>query len=225
MACGGHPPRILFLDDHVVVVDKPSGMPSVPARTPFDPPDVARVLAAGVLAGAIAPEAVHRLDRDTSGLLVLARTALARRTLGGAFERREVKKSYLAVVVGRPPVPAGTIHLPLGADPASAPRQRVDPIHGRVATSRWWTIASGWPTAEQTFLGLEPVTGRSHQLRAHLAWLGCPVAGDRLYCRAATASVGRLWLHAGRIAFPHPADGRTVELVAPLCLESSGGPG
>jgi RluA family pseudouridine synthase len=221
----GPAPRILFIDDQIVVVDKPPGIPSVPARTPDDPPDVSRILVTGALAGSPLPEAVHRLDRDTSGILVLARTGLARRALGRAFERGEVKKSYVAIVIGSPPTPAGIVHLPLGADPGQPPRQRIDPIIGRVATSRWWTIATGWPLPGFAFLGLEPITGRSHQLRAHLAWVGCPVAGDRLYGGATARSTGRLWLHAGRIIFPHPTDGRPIDVKAPLCLETSGGDG
>ena len=112
--------RILLLDPHVVVVDKPPGMPSVPARTPHDPPDVATVLAAGELANQPRPEAVHRLDRDTSGLLILARTAEARAALGRAFEGGLVRKSYRALVVGRPPVMGSQLTRPPPPPPASA---------------------------------------------------------------------------------------------------------
>jgi len=112
-------PGIVFTDSLLVVVDKPSGVPSVPARTPLDPPDVATRLAAthGPL------EAVHRLDRDTSGLLVLARTSETRAALGRAFERGDVAKIYLAIVAGRPPQPAGELHLPLAADFEAWPRR------------------------------------------------------------------------------------------------------
>ena len=203
--------RIVSADPHIVVVDKPGGMPSVSARTPLDPPAVAAVLAAdwGPL------EAVHRLDRDTSGLLVLARTAAARAALGRAFESRQVSKRYLAVVKGGPPAAAGTIHLPLADDPDRPPAKRVDPILGRRATTRWRVVAATRAgDALRTLVELEPVTGRSHQLRAHLAWLGCPISGDPLYGPLGGAG-GRLALHAATLEFPHPDDGRVLRLAAP----------
>ena len=217
-AATGHTLRILLLDDHVVVVDKPAGMPSVPARTPLDPPDVATVLGAGALAGGPRPEAVHRLDRDTSGVLILARTAAARVALGRAFEGGTVVKSYRAFVTGRLPCSQGVIHLPLAPDPIAPPRQRVDPIVGRAATTRFATVGGGGLPNGVTAVDLNPVTGRSHQLRVHLAWLGCPILGDRLYGPPAFTT-GRLWLHAARITFPHPRDGCAVTLVAPLCVD------
>lgn len=207
--------RIVFIDDDLIVVDKPSGMPSVPARTPLDPPDVARVLAASY--GPL--EAVHRLDRDTSGLLVLSRSREVRRLLGRAFEARAISKRYLAVVHGTPPANEGTIHLPLADDPDRAPRKRVDPIGGRRATTRWWTRArrAAGSTAgcgdPLTLVELEPVTGRSHQLRVHLAWLGCPLVNDRLYGRGVD---GPLALQAMSIAFSHPRTAVPLSLsVAP----------
>lgn len=216
---GGGRPRILLLDDDLVVVDKPAGMPSVPARTPCDPPDVATVLAAGALAFAPRVEAVHRLDRDTSGLLILARSRAARVELGRAFEAGAVEKTYLALVVGCLPGTEGAIHQPLGPDPSAPPRQRIDPIGGRPAATRWRIVPGEGLPAAVTAVELTPITGRSHQLRVHLAWLGCGIVGDRLYARGAD-SAGRLWLHASRIVFPHPRDGRSVEISAPLCLDS-----
>lgn len=198
-------PRVVYADEWLVVVDKPSGMPSVPARTPLDPPDVA-----SVLRDEIGPlEAVHRLDRDTSGLLVLARSSAARAALGRAFESRTVAKTYVALVHGRPPMDEGMIHLPLADDLEHPPRKRVDPILGRRAATRWLTRECRPRT---TLLELEPVTGRSHQLRVHLAWLGFPIVGDPLYGRADGGP--RLALHAAAIGFPHPEDGRWLRFEA-----------
>jgi len=201
--------RVVFSDDHVVVIDKPAGMPSVPARTPLDPPSAAVRLAARF--GPV--EAVHRLDRDTSGLLVMARSPEARAALGRAFERRSVAKRYLAVVGERLPGDRGEICQPLGPDPLAPPRQRIDPIEGRLAVTRWWQIAArGVAGGERTLVVLEPVTGRSHQLRAHLAWLGSPIVGDRLY---GGPEADRLALHAAWIGFPHPAHGRWISASVP----------
>jgi len=194
-------PTVIHVDDAIVVVAKPAGIPSVPARSSHDPPAVAVLLAEryGPL------EAVHRIDRDTSGILVLARTAAARATLGRTFERRLVAKGYLGVVAG--PLPAsGTVHQPLAGDPDRPPRQRVDPITGRRAESRWRVMATADAGRDGVLrlLELEPVTGRSHQLRAHLAWLGTALVGDRLY---GGAPCDRLALHAARLTLPHPDGG------------------
>ena len=208
--------RIVFADEHLVVIDKPSGMPSVPARTPLDPPSVIQTLAEsyGLL------EAVHRLDRDTSGLLVLARTLHARVFLGRAMELRHVQKRYLAVVHGTLVRPEGIVHLPLADDPWRPPRKRIDPILGRRATSRWRQLATTQtPYGVLSLLELEPITGRSHQLRAHLAWLGAPIVGDRLYGRPAGSPdclPMRLALHAASIGFLHPADGTPMAFSAPV---------
>lgn len=209
-SCAHGDPRVVFVDEHLLVVDKPSGIPSVPARTPRDPASVVAVLAAeyGPL------EAAHRLDRDTSGLLVLARTAAARTALGRSFENRSVGKRYLAVVRGLPPTPGGEVHLPLADDPTSPPRKRVDPVLGRRAVTAWQTVLSREIGGEwASLLALEPLTGRSHQLRAHLAWLGCPILGDRLY--DATTPELPLALHAATLRFPHPATQALVILSCP----------
>jgi tRNA pseudouridine32 synthase / 23S rRNA pseudouridine746 synthase len=202
-------PRVIYADADVVVVDKPSGMPSVPARTPLDPADVAPRLAT-----AYGPlEAAHRLDRDTSGLLVLARSRAARAALGRAFEAREVAKRYLAVVIGRPADTSGEMCLPLAADRDHPPRQRIDLASGKPATTRWRLLAVAAGPAETPALSLlevEPLTGRSHQIRVHLADLGCPIAGDRLY--GGTAADVRLALHAAHLDLPHPASGERLRL-------------
>jgi 23S rRNA-/tRNA-specific pseudouridylate synthase len=141
--------RILLLDDHLVVVDKPAGMPSVPARTPSDPPDVAAVLAAGALAGMPRPEVVHRLDRDTSGLILLARDATTHRALSAAFAERRVRKTYLAVVQGLPADRGGVINQPLARIATRPPRYGVVPLEqgGKPALTRWRVLRRKGMTA------------------------------------------------------------------------------
>ncbi len=202
--------EVLHADTWLVAVHKPSGIPSVPARNPQDPLSVAEQLS-----GSLGPcEAVHRLDRDTSGVLLLARHREARVQLGRSFEHGRVAKRYLAICRGRPARAAGDLHLPLAPDLASPPRQRVDPVHGRRSHTRWRLLAVEQVDGEhRSLLELEPQTGRSHQLRVHLAWIGLPILGDRLYDKRLPASPPRLALHAAWIAVPHPADGQPVALL------------
>jgi tRNA pseudouridine32 synthase/23S rRNA pseudouridine746 synthase len=210
-ASRSHELPVVFADDHVLAVDKPSGVPSVPTRSRLDPPSVMERLAPawGVL------EAVHRLDRDTSGILVLARTRADRIALGRAFEMRQVGKRYLAVVHGSPPKAEGIVHLPLADDPTAPPRKRVDPLLGKPAATGWRQLARGdGAVGPISLLALEPITGRSHQLRAHLAWLGAPIVGDRLYGPRGRPPTCSLALCAAWIDFPHPAEGRRIALAA-----------
>lgn len=210
-------PRVVFADADLVVVDKPAGIPSVPARTPLDPPAVAERLLAefGPL------EAVHRLDRDTSGLLMLARTRAARAALGRSFESGDVVKRYLAVVVGRPPEDRGELRLPLAADPQRPPRQRIDLLLGKRAATRWEFVTATPDDADLlSLVALTPLTGRSHQIRVHLAWLGCPIVGDRLYGGTAWPKAGAgepamLALHAVALEVSHPRTAERLAFTAP----------
>lgn len=186
------PLRWLHHDDRLVVVDKPSGLLAVPGRGA----DKADCAASRVLERFADAKVVHRLDQATSGLLVFARGIAVQRELGRRFESRQVVKTYMAVVAGAPDADAGTIDLPLAADWPNRPRQRVDPAHGRPACTRWRVIHRD-EAGRQTRLELEPLSGRTHQLRVHLAAIGHPIVGDRLYAGAALAEgAPRLLLHA-----------------------------
>ena len=193
----------IHIDEHLVVVGKPAGLLAVPGRNQPD------CLAARVIA--VWPDArvVHRLDMATSGLFVMARGAVAQRQLGAAFEARRVHKSYVAVVQGLLAADAGSIDLALGADWPNRPRQRVDALHGKPALTHYRVLARD-TAAGTTRLALQPVTGRSHQLRVHLLALGHPIVGDALYGEPAPG--GRLLLHASALALPHPAHGATLRL-------------
>ena len=204
-------PQILHVDDWLVVVNKPAGLLSVTGRGPAGADCVhARVQARW-------PDAlvVHRLDMATSGLMVFGRGAEAQRRLSQAFAQRRVRKDYVAIVAGRARAAAtdeegwATIDLPLIADWPARPRQKVDHDIGRPSLTHWRPDhdADGrW--GEGTRVLLRPVTGRSHQLRVHLATIGHPIVGDELYAPPAVAECSpRLLLHAERLALPHPANG------------------
>ncbi len=205
------PPGIALLhaDAALLILDKPSGLLSVPAKPPGAPDCLeARVRDAF-------PEAllIHRLDGDTSGVMVFARTRLAQRHLNWQFERRQVRKTYVARVAGRVAGEAGTIDLPLIADWPNRPLQMVDFTRGKPAVTDWRVLDRA---ADATRLELHPHTGRSHQLRVHLLSIGHPILGDRFYAPpAALAAVDRLQLHAQRLAFRHPIGGAWVEYESP----------
>jgi tRNA pseudouridine32 synthase/23S rRNA pseudouridine746 synthase len=182
--------RVVYADDRLVVVDKPPGLLSVPGRTEPD--------CASARVQALYPDAlvVHRLDQATSGLLLFARGAQAQRELSADFAERRVGKLYVAVVAGRLEG-EGLIDLPLGADWPNRPRQQVDFKRGKPSQTRWRVLAHEGP---DTRLLLTPVTGRSHQLRVHLAHVGHPILGDALYAPPAVAAAGpRLLLHASEL--------------------------
>jgi tRNA pseudouridine32 synthase/23S rRNA pseudouridine746 synthase len=198
-------PFVRHADLHCVVVDKPSGLPAVPGRSAALQDCAWRRLQQAH------PDAlvVHRLDMATSGLLLFARGEAAQRALSGAFEKRLVRKRYLAVVAGELQQESGEIALPIGAHWPDRPRRCVDPLHGRPALTRFRLLAR---EAGRSRVALEPVTGRTHQLRVHLAAIGHPIVGDALYAPPEVqAGAGRLLLHASALAVPHPQDGHLVE--------------
>ena len=196
--------RVVYADEALIALDKPAGLLAVPGRGP----DKQDCLAVRVQT--LYPDArvVHRLDMATSGLLLMARGPHAQRQLGMAFAQRCVHKRYVAVVEGVVPHAEGEIDLPLAPDWPQRPRQRVDPTHGKPSLTRY-RVLSVDHTLRRTRLCLEPVTGRSHQLRVHLLAIGHRIVGDTLY---GAAPHERLLLHASELALEHPVSGATVRL-------------
>ena len=191
-------PFLLHADPHCIVVDKPAGLPAVPGR-PLALHDCAWSRVSAMHADA---RVVHRLDMATSGLLLFARGPDAQRALSRAFEQRGVRKRYVAVVHGEMRAPAGEIGLPIGAHWPDRPRRHVDHRNGQAALTRYRVLAV---EDGRTRVELEPVTGRTHQLRVHLAAIGHPILGDALYAPGAVqAAAPRLLLHASELAFAHP---------------------
>ena len=196
---------VIYRDDDLLVLDKPSGLLTVPGKAP-EHGECLEKRARGTC-----PEAriVHRLDMDTSGIVVLALNAKAHRHLGLQFERRHIKKTYIARVWGLVEKDNGTIDLPLICDWPNRPRQMVDHERGKSAQTDWQVLAR---QDNSTRVKLTPLTGRSHQLRVHMLSLGHVILGDNIYADAlALAAADRLQLHAQSLILFHPADGRTCE--------------
>ncbi len=198
--------ELLFEDAWIVVVGKPAGLLSVPSRPEPDGDCVLARLRTG-WPRAQGPLLVHRLDLDTSGVMLAAKDPATHRALQALFAARAVDKRYVAVLDGQVQGDAGRIALALRGDPADRPRQVVDAARGREAVTDWQVLARGPGAA--TRVALWPRTGRTHQLRVHAAHplgLGAPVLGDRLYGNPPEGE-GRLMLHAEEVALPHPVTG------------------
>ncbi len=192
-------------DAHCLVLDKPAGLLCVPGRG-ADKQDCLWTRAQERWPDALV---VHRLDMATSGLCLFARGAALQAAFGHAFARREVAKAYAAIVQGDPGE-SGEIDLPLSADWPNRPRQKVDPQQGKPSLTRWRRLGPG-PQPGTTRLALEPVTGRSHQLRVHLLAIGHPILGDTLYAPPRVAAAApRLLLHASGLKLVHPATATPV---------------
>ncbi|HHY50992.1 MAG TPA: RNA pseudouridine synthase [Alphaproteobacteria bacterium] len=199
---------VLYADDDIVVLEKPSGLLTVPGNAPA----LADSLETRAQARWPTAKVVHRLDKDTSGLLLMALNRRALGLLGSQFEHRRTEKAYVARVWGRMEAGRGTIDLPLATDWDHKPRQRVDHEHGRPSQTDWEVIAE---EANATRLRLVPRTGRTHQLRVHLMAIGHPILGDVFYATGeALAAADRLQLHNERLGFTHP-DGRPMTFVSP----------
>ncbi len=204
-----------YEDEHLLVVDKPAGLVVHPA-----PGHAQGTLVHGLLAydveGGDEPERpgiVHRLDRDTSGLMVVARSPEAHRRLQELVQAREVTREYLALVAGRPRSQRGTIEAPIGRDRRDATRHSLDTDTPRDAVTHF-EVEELLPRHALLRVRLE--TGRTHQIRVHLAAVDLPVAGDPVYGRAGELGLERQFLHAARLAFPHPVTGAAVEVSSPL---------
>ncbi len=202
------PPVILHEDPAFLVVAKPEGLLSVPGKGP----EKADCLIARLQRLYPRVLLVHRLDTDTSGVMVFARTSAAQAALAGQFERRETGKDYVARVQGEVEGERGTVDLPLVVDWPNRPRQHVNHETGRPAVTDWQVIGRA---PGETRIRLMPRTGRSHQLRVHMMELGHPILGDPLYATGAAAAHPRLMLHAERLSFAHPVTGERVEFAAP----------
>lgn len=198
----------VYADEHLLVFNKPSGLLSVPGRGE-DKQDCLSARAQQAYPDALV---VHRLDMSTSGLLLMARGIAMQRLLNAAFAGREVAKRYTAVVAGHPPSAQGQIDLPILVDWPNRPLRKIDPDHGKPSCTRWRVLPAMDVLDGTTRLGLEPVTGRSHQLRVHLAAIGHPILGDALYAPAPVqAMANRLLLHASSLALQHPATGVALQ--------------
>jgi 23S rRNA pseudouridine1911/1915/1917 synthase len=204
---------IVLQDSELIVIDKGPGVVVHPGRGHYE--DTLSQRLAPLLAGGEAERAgiVHRLDRDTSGLLVVARTEEAHRRLQQAIAERRVDREYLALVEGRPPARSGTIEAPIGRDTRVRTRMTVGGAGAREARTHF-TLER--PLKGYSLLRVRLDTGRTHQIRVHLSSIGFPVAGDADYGRAGLLGLDRQFLHATRLAFDHPLSGERVELESPL---------
>jgi tRNA pseudouridine32 synthase/23S rRNA pseudouridine746 synthase len=204
------PLTVIHADHAILVVDKPAGLLSVPGKGE----DLADCLISRIQA--LYPEVllVHRLDRDTSGVMVFALTRHAQRELSAQFEARKTKKAYRARLWGHLEPKEGTVDLPLIVDWPNRPRQHVDHVNGKPAETSWKVL--GHDEDGTTRVRLFPLTGRSHQLRVHMMELGHPILGDPLYAEGPARDFPRLMLHAESLRFNHPETGKGMTFTAPV---------
>lgn len=219
------PLDVIYESAAVLIVNKPAGLVVHPAAGHPHGTLVHAALAHAPdlegIGGELRPGVVHRLDKDTSGLIILAKNERAHAALQRAFKDRTVHKTYLALVEGRPPTPTGRVEAPIGRDASHRKRMAVVPgSRGRTALTAYRTLET---FAAGSLLEVHPETGRTHQIRVHLAFLGCPVAGDRVYgARAAHIPAPRQMLHAWklRLQLPGEAEAREFEAAPPRDFEN-----
>jgi tRNA pseudouridine32 synthase / 23S rRNA pseudouridine746 synthase len=206
------PDWLLYEDQDIVIINKPSGLLSVPGKSEANKTCVLTYLHQSH------PDAliVHRLDMDTSGILVLARNKASHRHLSMQFQDRQVSKVYYALCAGQLEKTTGSINLPMRCDWDNRPKQIIDFIHGRHAQTDWQLLDQ---FNEYFSLALYPITGRSHQLRLHMQALGHPILGDNFYADTKSFMMTeRLMLHAGRIIFTHPTTGENMKIDCPAAF-------
>jgi len=205
---------VAYEDEHLIVVDKPAGVVVHPAPGHSAGTLAHALLERGAAGGdAWRPGIVHRLDRDTSGLMVVARSEEAHRRLQSLVRRRELDRRYLTLVVGRPRSRRGRIEAPIGRDRRDPLRRSLDTDSPREAITHFELVEL---LPRHALLDVRLETGRTHQIRVHLAAIDLPVAGDPVYGRPDEVALGRQFLHARRLAFPHPFTDDPVETESPL---------
>jgi 23S rRNA pseudouridine1911/1915/1917 synthase len=213
------PLDILFENDDLIVVNKPAGMVVHPAAGHASGTLVNAVLGYDPeiegIGGEERPGVVHRLDKETSGLILVAKNERAHRWLQDQFRLRKVEKTYLALVDGKPPTPSGRVEAYIGRDPSHRKRMAIVPeSRGREAISEYKTVES---FKAHTLLEFHPLTGRTHQIRLHCAFLGCPIVGDEIYGkRHSSIELGRHFLHAYRLKILLPGEKEPRHFEAPL---------
>jgi 23S rRNA pseudouridine1911/1915/1917 synthase len=211
------PLEVLYEDSDLVAINKPAGM-VVHAGAGVRSGTLVNALlhrfeSLSTSAGDLRPGIVHRLDRYTSGVLLVAKTDAAHRSLAGQFAARRVRKTYLALVHGVVKAEHGRIEKPIARDPVRRVRMTARLVQGREAWSEYRVLRR---FANRTLLEVQIGTGRTHQIRVHLASIGHPVVGDRLYGAPAEPALGRYFLHAASIRFEQPSSGQPIEISAPL---------
>jgi 23S rRNA pseudouridine1911/1915/1917 synthase len=213
------PLEIIYEDENLMIVNKPAGMVVHPSAGHFTGTLVHAALAHAPemegIGGEQRPGVVHRLDKDTSGIILMAKNDKTHQWLQDQFRQRKVKKTYLALVDGHPPTPEGRVEAPIGRDTAHRKKMAVLPEgKGRESISEYRTVKS-YP--HHTLIEVHPLTGRTHQIRIHMAFLGCPVVGDTLYGhKHSSIPMNRHFLHAERLKIMLPGEKEQREFTAAL---------
>ncbi len=214
------PFEILYQDQDLLVLNKPAGIVIHPAAGHFQGTLVhgllARVKDLSGIGGELRPGIVHRLDKDTSGLLLVAKNDQAHLALSQLFQKREIQKIYLALVHGVPKTPFGRLERPIGRHPVHRKKMSVHAPRGREAITEW-RLKEAFKRSRAALLEVHPLTGRTHQIRVHLASMGHPIVGDELYGgrRPTGPRAARQMLHAWRLSFRHPRTGEKLSFEAP----------